>query len=206
MNDTLFGKEVISSVCNSDEECLSNILTLIGKKSFDLDPTYSKGNFYKNIPQPKHKFDLTPESTESLRADCRNIPLPSNSLESIVFDPPFMFEKRHRENINIMKQRFSMFHGGFEELEEMYKSSLKEFHRLLQKGGHLIFKCQDYTDSKTTMTHCLVYNWAIEQGFYAQDLFILVFPSGRIYNPNLTQRHARKFHSYYWLFNKITQG
>jgi len=201
MIDLFPSSKVISSICNNDEECLSNILKLIGKNNFDLDPTYSRGNFYKQIPEVKYKFDLTPQKDDVLQADCRKIPLPNNSIESIVFDPPFMFGTHGQTKNNIMNKRFTMF-DKWQELVDMYRGGLKEFYRLLKKGGYLIFKCQDYTDSKTTMTHCLVYNWAIEQGFYAQDLFILICKSGRIYNPNLIQRHARKFHSYYWLFKK----
>ena len=203
MIDNLFPeKKVISSVCESNEECLSNILMLIGKDRFDLDPTFSKGNFYKGtIKEPKYKFDLTPIRNDVQQADCKNIPLQNNSIESIVFDPPFMFGTHGQTKNNIMNKRFTMF-DKWQELVDMYRGGLKEFYRLLKKGSYLIFKCQDYTDSKTTMTHCLIYNWAIEQGFYAQDLFILVCKSGRIYNPNLIQRHARKFHSYYWLFRK----
>lgn len=51
------------------------------------------------------------------------------------------------------------------------------------------------------MTHCLVYNWAITFGFQAEDIFILLAKQ-RIYNPNLKQRHSRKFHSYFWIFKK----
>ena len=72
---------------------------------------------------------------------------------------------------------------------------------LCSTSGVLIFKCQDYTDSKTTMTHSLVYSWATEQGFYAKDLAILVKPN-KIYNGKTTQRHLRKIHTYFWVFIK----
>ena len=62
-------------------------------------------------------------------------------------------------------------------------------------------KCQDYTDSKTTLTHCFVKKWADEIGFYSKDLFILL-SKGAITNKNLTQRHARKYHSYFFVFIK----
>ena len=193
---------VVSSVGYSDREIISGILRLhIKTDRFDLDPCYSKGVFYKELEQPKMKYDITPQLPDVKQSDCRRLPIEDNSINSIMFDPPFMFEKRHRENMNIMKQRFSMFHGGFEELEEMYKGALKEFYRILNKDGTLVFKCQDFTDSKTTMTHCLVYNWATEIGFYAKDLFIAV-AKARIWNSNLVQRHSRKFHSYFWVFKK----
>lgn len=87
-------------------------------------------------------------------------------------------------------------------LEEMYKGALKEFFRLLDKKGVVLFKCQDYTDSKTTMTHCLIWKWAIEQGFYVKDLAILI-NKRRIFNPNLKQRHLRKTHTYYFVLQKV---
>lgn len=192
---------IIKSISYSNTEILNNILSLfIKKETFDLDPTYSKGNFYKGIPQPKLKFDLVPQVGGVIQADCRDLPLEYSSISSIIFDPPFMFGTHGQTKNNIMNKRFTMF-DKFTELENMYRDSLKEFYRVLKKGGYLVFKCQDYTDSKTTMTHCLVYNWAIELGFYAQDLLILL-SNKRIYNPNLNQKHARKFHSYFWVFRK----
>ncbi len=192
---------VIKSVCYSDTEVLTNIRTLFLEDWFELDPTYSKGNFYTNIPQPKLKFDLNPQLAEVTQANCTNLPLASNSISSIVFDPPFMFGTHGQTKNNIMTKRFTMF-DTWPKLCIMYQDSLKEFHRILKKKGILAFKCQDYTDSKTTMTHCLVYQWAKQIGFYPKDIFILIATGGRIYNPKLTQRHARKFHSYWWIFQK----
>jgi len=65
----------------------------------------------------------------------------------------------------------------------------------------LIFKCQDFTDSKTTLTHCFVWLWALEQGFICKDLAILIKPN-KIYNSNTHQRHLRKIHSYFYVFEK----
>jgi len=117
-----------------------------------------------------------------------------------MFDPPFCFGTHGKTKNNISAKRFTMF-DTFYELCIMYQDSLKEFYRILKKKGILVFKCQDYTDSKTTMTHCLVYNWAVEFGFYVKDLFILI-NENRIWNPKLKQRHARKCHSYYFVFEK----
>lgn len=192
---------VIKSVCHSDTEVLTNIRNLFLDDWFDLDPTYSKGNFYKETPQPKLKFDLSPQSEDVVQADCRHLPLTNDSISSIIFDPPFMFGTHGQTKNNIMNKRFTMF-DTWPELCIMYQDSLKEFYRILKKNGILAFKCQDYTDSKTTMTHCLVYQWATTMGFYAKDIFILVATGGRIYNPKLTQRHARKFHSYWFIFQK----
>ena len=124
----------------------------------------------------------------------------NNSIETIGFDPPFMFGTHGQTKNNKMNKRFTMF-DKYEELVSVYKGALSEFYRTLRRGGIVAFKCQDYTDSKSTMTHCLVYEWAKEFGFYAKDLFILI-SNHRIFNPALVQRHARKFHSYWWVFQK----
>ena len=94
-----------------------------------------------------------------------------------------------------------MYNNGFEELEKHYIGTLKEAYRILKNKGILIFKCQDFTDSKTTLTHCFVNKWANQIGFYSKDLFILL-SKGAIANKNLTQRHARKYHSYFFVFRK----
>ena len=192
---------LVKSISYSQNEILSWIMQLYDIKQFDLDPTYSKGIFYKNIPEPRLKFDLNPQVKGCKKADCTDLPLDDNSIDSIVFDPPFCFGVHGKTLENISAKRFTMF-NSFGDLQQMYRASLREFYRVLKKKGILIFKCQDYTDSKTTMTHCLVWRWALEFDFYAKDLFILMTKTGRIYNPNLKQRHARKFHSYLWIFQK----
>ena len=194
---------VISSVMYSDEEAIGAILELhCDNNRIDLDPCYSVGNFYKktNIKDPIYKFDIDPQLECVSKADVRNLPLEDMSINSVVFDPPFMFGTHGQTKNNLMNKRFTMF-DKFDQLVDMYTGSLKEFYRVLNKKGIVAFKCQDYTDSKTTMTHCLVYNWATEIGFYAKDLFILL-AKARIYNSKLNQRHARKFHSYWWVFQK----
>lgn len=191
---------VISSVAYNDKEAIQSIMALhTNNKPFELDPCYSIGNFYRKtgIECPKYKFDIDPHCDNVIQADVIHLPL-KDKVNSIIFDPPFMFGTHGQTKNNRMNKRFTMF-DSYQELVDMYIGALKEFKRLLKKGGILAFKCQDYTDSRTTMTHCLVYTWATELGFYAKDLFILIAPI-RIFNPGLVQRHARKFHSYWWVF------
>lgn len=194
-------ENLIKSVSYSQDEILNWIIQLHCPDGFDLDPTYSKGVFYKNVPEPRLKFDLNPQTKDTRKADCTNLPLDSSSVNSIVFDPPFCFGVHGKTLENISAKRFTMF-NSFDDLQQMYQASLQEFYRVLGKKGILVFKCQDYTDSKTTMTHCLVWQWALKYGFYAKDLFVLIAKCGRIYNPKLKQKHARKFHSYLWIFQR----
>jgi len=199
-------KSLIKSVSESQDEILRWIMQLYAPDGFDLDPTYSRGLFYKNIPKPLWKFDIAPQIEDTLYGDCtKHLPFEDGSLSSIVFDPPFIFGGKNgphgKQGQDIMGRRFGIFFN-YDAMKNMYCDSLAEFKRILRRGGYIFFKCQDFTDTKTTMTHCLVYQWATELGFYAEDLFILIARGGRLYNPQLTQRHARKFHSYWWVFKK----
>jgi hypothetical protein len=73
----------------------------------------------------------------------------------------------------------------------------------LKPKGVLAFKTCDFTDKKSTWTHCEVWQWAQELGFYPKDLFVRTVTRGRAYNPKLVQRHARKLHSYLWVFVEV---
>ena len=203
--DTLFqGKlQVVKSIQNSDRDVLVAIKQLyLNNENFDLDTCYSTGKFYEDLERPRIKMDKDPKSADIKQNDILNgLNLSANSINSIVFDPPFMFGTHGQTKNNIMTKRFTMF-DSWQELETMYKVALVEFYRVLKKGGIVAFKCQDYTDSRTTLTHCFVHNWAIEIGFRVEDLFIMVFKGGRIWNSGLTQKHARKYHSYWLVLKK----
>lgn len=196
----LFGKKIIRSVSFDEQEIIRDILYLhCNNSQIECDPTYSIGNFYKKgLTKPKYKFDLKPQVKDVVQSCSTKLPLDDNSISVLMFDPPFMFGKHGKTDQNIMTKRFSMY-DNWENLKWHYKKSLLEFSRVLKSKGILIFKCQDYTDSKTTLTHHYVYRWANEVGFYAKDLFILL-STGAIANKNLKQRHARKYHSYFYVF------
>jgi hypothetical protein len=203
--NTLFQEkpQVVKSIQNSDRDVLAAIRQLyLNNKNFDLDPCYSVGKFYEDLERPFHKLDKIPQDDEVIQNDIMNgLPYSANTMESIVFDPPFMFRPHGQAKNNIMAKRFMMF-DSWAELESMYKKSLEQFYIVLKKGGIVAFKCQDYTDSRTTLTHCFVHNWALERGFRVEDLFIVAFKGGRIWNSKLTQKHARKYHSYWLVLKK----
>lgn len=206
--DTLFGKKIISSINYDEQELIRDILFLFApNKRIDVDPTYSVGNFYKNgLPQPTHKFDKFPQTHDTIEACSDNLPLCDNSIETIMFDPPFVIggidHEWVEEGSNIIGRRFSNFQS-FGELKKMYSESLKEFYRILKENGIVIFKCQDCVASaKQHFTHVWVMNEAIKMGFYPKDLFVLLAKNRLI--DGRVQQHARKFHSYYWVFQKKT--
>tara|TARA_Y100001973_G_C5033858_1_gene249397 strand:+ start:51 stop:659 length:609 start_codon:yes stop_codon:yes gene_type:complete len=195
---------VIKSYSFSNTEILQNINKLyLDNKGIELDPTYSKGNFYKDFPKPKFASDIMPRFDFVKKMNSTQLNFKSNSLNSICFDPPFLIGYGNaKANKNINALRFGIF-KYYEDVLEYYKKSVKEFRRILKVNGILLFKSQDYSVSsnKSYFLHNDVYNICTEKNFEGIDLFILL-AKNRIYNPNLKQRHSRKFHCYWYVFKK----
>jgi hypothetical protein len=190
------------SVFDNEQELLKALIELhLEGKDIELDPMYFKGNFYKDgVNKPKYRFDLNPKADDVVQADATDIPLPDSSVERMILDPPFLFGVHGKTKQYYSSKTHTIF-KDFDELYECYENIIKEAQRILKNKGVLIFKCQDYTDSKTTMTHVHAYHLATLAGFYAKDLAILVKPN-KVYNGNTTQRHLRKIHTYFWVFVK----
>jgi hypothetical protein len=197
------GAEIIKSISQNQDEILRWIMTLYCPDGFELDPTYSKGNFYKKIKQPKHKFDLIPQTSDTKQADCRKLPLENSSINSIMFDPPFIVGiPTETAKTGIIGERFGRY-KNMKELWEMYYDALKEFNRILKPNGILIFKCQDsVSEGKQWLSYIEIVNYALSLGFYPKDLFVLLARNRIIGKHHHKQQHARKFHSYFIVFIK----
>lgn len=202
--------EVIKSVSCDQSEIIKNILLLHSTSGhIDVDPTYSKGVFYKGtgIDEPTYKFDIDPIYDDVKYADSRQIPLPNNSVEVEMFDPPFLATTgkslKSSANNNVINKRFGVYPNEAL-LHRFYVDSMKEAYRILKPNGILIFKCQDKIHSdKQYMSHCVIMNEAVKIGFYPKDLFILIAKQRLIANWQAAhQKNARKYHSYFWVFQK----
>ena len=166
---------------------------------FDLDCTYSKGVFYKNINQPKIKSDLIPVCDDIILCDSRELKNLGVKVNSIVFDPPFLFRNRKSENNDKISLRFSYF-KSYEELIEMYTQSLVSMKEILNKNGYVFFKCQDMTDGKFYCTHHDIIKIATDIGFELRDIGIKT--SSKKLQRNANQQNClAKTHSY-WLVLK----
>lgn len=190
--------EPIKSISFDQIDILQDIMTLYCPQGFECDPTYSIGNFYKtHIPQPHYKFDVNPQVPGVVQASADRLPLEKESVGSINFDPPFVVN-RDQEEINT--RRFGHF-TSIEDLWSFYHRALVELYRILKPTGILVFKCQDVVDKANHFSHVEIFNMAIHTGFNAVDLFVLL-AKARMFVPDKQQRHARKYHSYFWIFQK----
>lgn len=193
---------MIETVSESQTEILNNIIKLYCPEGFDLDPTYSTGVFYKGVPEPRLKYDLEPQKAGVAQSDCRGLPLSNNSLNSVVFDPPFVCGSVGNGKPGIIKSRFG-YYRNVPELWDFYRKSLVEFYRILKTEGILVFKCQDTIEScKQYLSHIEIIAYAYNIGFYPLDLFILLARNVLVSPSQTNQQHARKSHSYFLVFKK----
>ena len=193
---------MIKSVNDNQTQIIKDILALYCPDGIDLDPTYSKGNFYKQIEKPRLKSDLFPQADDVVKCDAASLWLENDSIQTIMFDPPFVAGHTKENPTGIIGERFHGFRY-VSDLWEWYDKCLLEFHRVLKKNGVLIFKCQDTVSSgKQHLSHVHIINKAEELGFYSKDLFILTAKNRIIGHNHQVQKHARKFHSYFLVFIK----
>ena len=204
---------MIKSISYDQGEIIKNILQLHTKNhKIDCDATYSKGVFYDKtgIEKPKYKFDIVPAADDVVMADSRELPLENNSLECMIFDPPFLATTgpslKSVDGNNKINKRFGVYPSETE-LHRFYIDSLTEARRVLKENGILIFKCQDKVSSGTQyMSHVFIMNEAVKSGFYPKDLFVLLSKNRIVADWQIkNQKNARKFHCYFWVFQKCNK-
>jgi len=199
---------MIKSVYENQSDILKAILNLNGLEAFDADISYGNGKFYVDVPKPEYRFDVDPNLPEVTVASSTALPLPDNSVSSLVFDPPFLtYVKAARDHNSIMAKRFGGY-WSYSELEDHYKTTLAEARRVLTKKGIMVFKCQDIIHNhKMHSTHINIVNWA-EGLFRLKDMFVLP-AKHRMPMPEKqgeakrTQKHARIHHSYFLVLEAI---
>jgi len=195
----LWSDKVMSHNTN-ETQLIANIIKLHNNgQPFDLDPTYSLGQIWLGLPQPHHKFDLQPQVADCRQADARALPFDDQFLNSIMFDPPFLIKSGRTGKI---QNRFGTY-LNYKTLIQFYREALTEFWRILKPNGILAFKCQDFVSGgQQHWTHFQIFNDATTIGYRLKDLFVLTRPNV-LWSPNMkNQRHARKNHCYYLVFQK----
>ena len=197
---------VVRSVYFDQTDILRGIMQLHCPEGFDCDMTYGSGQFWKHLPEPRLKFDISPQVGGVQKACSTDLPVEAGSLGSLVFDPPFLTYVRAGRSGNgsmIMAKAFSGY-WRYDELEDHYQHSISEAFRVLRPGGVLVFKCQDIIHNHAMhCTHARVILMAELEGFRLKDLFVLP-AKHRLPSPNRrgAQQHARIFHSYFLVLEK----
>lgn len=195
----------IMTVDNDQTAILSGILRLYcdNAPTFDCDLTTSIGGFYAHgIPRPKLLFDKFPVS-EDVRPLEEAETLKEGSLKSVVIDLPFIVQgcpDKQSPN-SIMQNRFTAFRTS-NELYAVNSSMLGLAYRLLEEGGILVMKTQDFSQQgKQEWVSLYVIEEARKLGFELIDQFLLIAKS-KLLKQAYRQRCARKMHSHFLVFRK----
>jgi len=199
--------EIIKSINHDEIEILHNISVLFLRgKSFDCDPTFGRGKFYKSsFSAPKLKFDLHPRFDFVSQSCATRLPVNNESLDSLIFDPPFVAGHTKKPS-GIIGEKYHGF-PYMKDVWEFYDKAISEHFRILKDGGIYVFKCQDSCSSdRNWFSHVRVIALAEAAGFYTKDMFILLAKNRLIgHNHKHIQKHARKFHSYFIVFEKLPE-
>ncbi len=200
---------MIKSVYDNQTDIIKSIMELCEIDRFDVDVTYGNGQFYLKIEKPIYCFDMDGNLDNVEQACSTDLPLDNSSVSSLMFDPPFLtYVKAARSHNSIMAKRFGGY-WRYDELEEHYRGTIKEAHRVLSKKGIMVIKCQDIIHNhKMHCTHInIVSDWA-NGLFRLKDMFILPakhrmpIPPAKGFKPKV-QKHARIHHSYFLVLEKI---
>jgi hypothetical protein len=192
---------VFTSVCGDNAELMERIASLYFKPGYRIaDVTYGRGVFWRDIDVTQ--FDFFPSDLKTCPQalhDCRHLPYPDAWFDVVIIDPPYMhgagppgIERCYRN-----AETQGLGHTG---IMRLYKEGMAEGKRILKQDGLLLVKCQDEVESgNQRRSHIEVYEIARRSGMVDQDLFVLT----RRHTPLIQspkQRHARKNHSFMWLF------
>lgn len=222
---------VFSASISGNEDVFKDILNLHVKPgSIIADVTFGKGVFWNNIELSNYTvfpsdINLKKETQKKYsglsiqtKIDCRNLPYENNSFDCLVLDPPYMesFYRKNKNHIGGMgthysfREAYSSVSGvensdakWHEAVIEMYEKAGLEAFRVLRQNGTLIVKCQDEISANLQrLTHIEIITAYESIGFYTKDLFVVVRNNKPAVSRMISQKHARKNHSYFIVFTK----
>jgi len=195
---------IYSALIGDNSDLVKEIANLYFKDGFKIaDVTYGKGVFWKKINLSKYDFypsDIRtcPESNY----DFRKLPYGDGEFDILVLDPPYAHNpgKMLINDSYLNKETTKGFYH--KDIIQLYIEGMAEGLRVLKNNGLMLIKCQDEIEtSKQKISHIEIYDYAFRLKMDVEDLFILVqnkYP----YIQHKEQKHARKNHSYMWIFKK----
>ena len=159
------------------------------------DVTYGRGAFWREVDTGKYNVIGTDLKTGT---DFRFLPYSNELFNHGVIDPPYA-----RTGLGDMMKCYNTSRASsHSEIMNLYREGLRELYRVVKTNGFILVKCQDEVyGCKQHWSHIEIKDMAEELGLYARDMFVLVNTKTPKVHQN--QKHARKNHSYLWVFEKV---
>jgi hypothetical protein len=199
---------VFSAYIGTNDEVFPFVLSLyVEPGSTIADVTYGQGVFWRKVPPDAYKM-LPSDLSEGV--DCRNLPYENNSIDCVVFDPPYMHTPGGTAHVN--HQNYEGYYKNnranpdkkyHEAVLDLYFTAAREVWRVLRDGGIYIVKCQDEVcANQQRLTHVELINELQGYGYRAEDLFVVMRTGKPGVSRLIRQAHSRKNHSYFIVFIK----
>lgn len=167
-----------------------------------MDVTYGGGAFWRQppegeVPQIRHDLDMTIGDG----VDCRLLPEADESVDVVVFDPPY--RATHGSSVGFADYTKQYRTGGLaldtiNDVLDLYRGGIAEAARVLRPGGRLLVKCQDQSyANRLHLMHLDVLRLMVAQQLELADMFVLVNQNRAAINQRaVRQERARRNHSY----------
>jgi phage N-6-adenine-methyltransferase len=168
------------------------------------DVTFGQGVFWKEIDLGQYEFHPSDLLTVPEHPyDFRSLPYRSEDFDVHVLDPPYIHNPRARRHLEGDYRNYETTRGFcHDDIIRLFRDGMIEGYRILKFGGLMLVKCRDEIESgRQRMSHIEIHAIAVgELRMEVQDLFVLMqkqppLPFGRL-------QHARRNHSYLWVFRK----
>jgi hypothetical protein len=170
-----------------------------------LDPTYGYGRFW-TLWTPKNLLtgDLNPlKSPTGEPVDATDLPLPDNSMDAVVLDPPYKLNGASTAQGPAASDEQYGVDGKYVKWQDRHTlicDMLMEAARVVRKKGYVLLKCQDQVSSGRVRWQTIEFTNFCQNhlGLRLVDWLFLVGqrpqPSGR------NQKHARRNYSSLLIF------
>lgn len=180
---------------------VSRLYLKAGARIADL--TYGRGVFWQQVDLSLYDFCKSDRLTcPTTPYDFGHLPYETESFDVVVFDPPYAHHAGNMRVESCYHNATTTHRHNHQDIIEGYRRGMKEAVRILKRGGTLWTKTQDEIEAgRQKRSGIEVLNIAQELGLLDQDLFILM-QEGTPVIQHRDQHHARKNHSYLWVFRK----
>ena len=200
---------VLSAYRGSNEDVFPLILQLyVAPGSVIADTTFGRGIFWKKVPPVYKRL----ESDLSTGMDARTLSYADNSIDCVVFDPPYMHSSGGTSRQGKGHDHFEAYYqnnhqgrvsDGHLAVLQLYFEAAREAGRVLRRNGIYVVKCQDEVcANRQRLTHVEIINELAGNGWICEDLVVLLQEGRPGVSRMIKQLHTRKNASFFLIFRK----
>jgi hypothetical protein len=165
------------------------------------DLTYGNGTFWRKVgPHIRSRVTASDLVTVAgARFDMRSTPYADKSFDVVVLDPPYVHTANATHLTASRYNAHTTAAHSHDDIRALYRDGMKEAARIARR--QIWVKCKDEIEGgRQCWSHIEIFEDAKAFGLYARDMFILIPSSAGITDRWRNQYHARKAHSYLWVF------